>query len=167
MTLVTDFLALLGARALVVLRALGHNAFFFVDLLRHSPAALRRFGLVAAQIHAVGNYSLLIIVASGLAVGFVLALQMYYALVTYGAAESMGLIVNLACAWILRDRHDHGHEHDGHAHDTPSEHEHDHNLAAAYLHVLADALTSLLAIAALLGGKFFGWIALDAVLRIT
>ena len=96
MTRVADFLALLGARALVVLRALGHNAFFFLDLLRYTPAALRRFSLVVKQIHAIGNYSLLIIVASGLAVGFVLALQMYYALVTYGAAESMGLIVNLA-----------------------------------------------------------------------
>ena len=48
------------------------------------------------QIHAIGNRSLLIILASGLAVGFVLALQMYYALVTYGAAESLGLIVNLS-----------------------------------------------------------------------
>ncbi|HYN62550.1 MAG TPA: lipid asymmetry maintenance ABC transporter permease subunit MlaE, partial [Rubrivivax sp.] len=52
--------------------------------------------LVLAQVHAIGNRSLLIIAASGLAVGFVLALQMYYALVTYGAAESLGLIVNLA-----------------------------------------------------------------------
>jgi len=95
-TVVADWLADLGARAMAVLRALGHNAFFFWDLLRHMPGALRRFGLVVAQIHAIGNYSLLIIVASGLAVGFVLALQMYYALVTYGAAESMGLIVNLA-----------------------------------------------------------------------
>jgi phospholipid/cholesterol/gamma-HCH transport system permease protein len=51
---------------------------------------------VVAQIHAIGNRSLVIILASGLAVGFVLALQMYYALVTYGAAESLGLIVNLA-----------------------------------------------------------------------
>ena len=60
------------------------------------PAALRRFGLVVVQIHAIGNRSLLIIVASGLAVGFVLALQMYYALVRYGAAESLGLVVNLS-----------------------------------------------------------------------
>ena len=49
-------------------------------------------GLVVAQIHAIGNRSLLIILASGMAVGFVLALQMYYALVTYGAAESLGLV---------------------------------------------------------------------------
>jgi phospholipid/cholesterol/gamma-HCH transport system permease protein len=88
--------ALLGARTLDVLRSLGHAAFFFVDVIRAVPAALRRFGLVVAQIHAVGNLSLLIILASGMAVGFVLALQMYYALVTYGATESLGLIVNLS-----------------------------------------------------------------------
>jgi phospholipid/cholesterol/gamma-HCH transport system permease protein len=89
-------LAALGARALAVLSSLGHGAFFFVALVRAIPASLRRFGLVVAQVHAIGNLSLLIILASGLAVGFVLALQMYYALVTYGAAESLGLIVNLA-----------------------------------------------------------------------
>jgi phospholipid/cholesterol/gamma-HCH transport system permease protein len=64
--------------------------------VRAVPASLRRFGLVVAQIHAIGNLSLVIILSSGLAVGFVLALQMYYALVAYGAAESLGLIVNLA-----------------------------------------------------------------------
>lgn len=89
-------LALLGARSLEVLRGFGHAAFFFADLLRAAPAALRRFGLVVVQIHVIGNRSLAIICASGLAVGFVLALQMYYALVTYGATESLGLIVNLA-----------------------------------------------------------------------
>lgn len=86
----------LGAGTLRWLQALGHAAFFFADLIRHSPAALRRFSLVVAQIHAIGNRSLVIILASGLAVGFVLALQMYYALVPYGAAESLGLIVNLS-----------------------------------------------------------------------
>lgn len=86
----------LGAFALGRLRSLGKTAFFLVDLLANVPAALRRFGLVVAQIYAIGNMSLVIIAASGLAVGFVLALQMYYALVTYGAAESLGLIVNLA-----------------------------------------------------------------------
>jgi phospholipid/cholesterol/gamma-HCH transport system permease protein len=49
-----------------------------------------------AQINAIGTRSLVIIMASGLSVGFVLALQMYYALTTYGAAESLGLIVNLS-----------------------------------------------------------------------
>ncbi|OGB02603.1 MAG: ABC transporter permease [Burkholderiales bacterium RIFCSPHIGHO2_12_FULL_69_20] len=88
-------LAALGARALRVLQGWGHGALFFLDLIRVLPQALRRFGLVVVQMHAIGNRSLLIILASGLAVGFVLALQMYYALVTYGAAESLGLVVNL------------------------------------------------------------------------
>jgi len=88
--------ALLGARTLNVFRSWGHAAFFVLDLLRAAPASLRRFDLVVTQIHAIGNRSLVIILASGLAVGFVLALQMYYALAAYGAAESLGLIVNLA-----------------------------------------------------------------------
>ncbi|UCH18547.1 MAG: lipid asymmetry maintenance ABC transporter permease subunit MlaE [Burkholderiales bacterium] len=92
MTWITD----LGTWVLRWIGSLGHAAFFSIDLVRHIPAALRRFGLVVAQIHAIGNRSLVIIVASGMAVGFVLALQMYYALVTYGATESLGLIVNLA-----------------------------------------------------------------------
>ena len=86
----------LGARALDIWRGWGHGALFFLDLVRAIPAALARFSLVVVQIHAIGNRSLLLILASGLAVGFVLALQMYYALVTYGAAESLGLIVNLS-----------------------------------------------------------------------
>ena len=91
-----SLIAPIGRTTIEVLRALGHHAFFFVDLLRHVPTALRRPYLVVAQIHAIGNLSLVIIMSSGLAVGFVLALQMYYALVTYGAAESLGLIVNLS-----------------------------------------------------------------------
>ncbi|MBN8486955.1 MAG: lipid asymmetry maintenance ABC transporter permease subunit MlaE [Burkholderiales bacterium] len=86
----------LGQRTLAQLAGYGHAAIFSFELLKALPAALRRFGLVVQQIHAIGNRSLVIILASGLAVGFVLALQMYYALVTYGAAESLGLIVNLA-----------------------------------------------------------------------
>jgi phospholipid/cholesterol/gamma-HCH transport system permease protein len=92
----SELIASLGRRVLELLRALGHNALFFVDLLRNVPLALRRPFLVISQIHAIGNLSLVIILSSGLAVGFVLALQMYYALVTYGAAESLGLIVNLS-----------------------------------------------------------------------
>ena len=88
--------ASLGRIVLGWLQSLGHAAFFFVDILRFTPAALRRFSLVLMQIHAIGNRSLVIILASGLAVGFVLALQMYYALVPYGADESLGLVVNLA-----------------------------------------------------------------------
>jgi len=91
-----NWLATLGVRALDAMRHFGHAAFFSLEVLAAIPASLRRFGLVLQQIHALGNLSLLIILASGTAVGFVLALQMYYALVTYGATESLGLIVNLS-----------------------------------------------------------------------
>lgn len=91
-----NLLSVIGAHTLRVLHGFGHAAIFFADLLRVLPGALPRFYLVVHQIHAIGNRSLLIIMASGLAVGFVLALQMYYALVTYGAAENLGLIVNLS-----------------------------------------------------------------------
>lgn len=86
----------LGRRTLEVLASWGRGATFFWELMQALPAAVGRPGLVVQQIHAIGNRSLVIILASGTAVGFVLALQMYYALTTYGAAESLGLIVNLA-----------------------------------------------------------------------
>jgi len=70
----------------------------------------------------------------------------------------LGLLVNLGCAVLLADRH---HDHAG-----GSSHREDLNLRAAYLHVLADAFTSVLAITALTGGKFFGWAWLDPVVGI-
>ena len=91
-----EVLPRLGRWALGYLFRLGHGAFFFVDLLKNTPASLRRFYLVVAQIHAIGNYSVVIIAASGLAVGFVLGLQGYYTLSRYGAAESLGLLVALS-----------------------------------------------------------------------
>ncbi|MFX4085173.1 CDF family Co(II)/Ni(II) efflux transporter DmeF [Sphingobium yanoikuyae] len=78
----------------------------------------------------------------------------------------VGLVINLISALLLGHdhSHDHGHAH-GHAHD---DHDHDHksghadnNLRAAYVHVLTDALTSVLAIAALLAGRYLGWWWLD------
>ena len=86
----------LGQATLRAFAALGHASYFFLDLLRYTPSSLRRFGLVVAQIYAIGYRSLTIILASGFAVGCVLALQMYYALVPFGAAESLGLVVNLS-----------------------------------------------------------------------
>jgi cation diffusion facilitator family transporter len=71
----------------------------------------------------------------------------------------IGLVVNLVSAALLFDRHHHGHG-------DPHHHHHDNNLRAAYLHVLADALTSVLAIAALLAGRHLGWVWLDPVIGI-
>lgn len=93
---ITDRLAALGASALRMMRGLGHHVLFLIELLRAVPAALRRFYLVIAQIYAIGNRSMVIIVASGLSVGFVLGLQGYYTLSRYGSAESLGLMVALS-----------------------------------------------------------------------
>jgi cation diffusion facilitator family transporter len=76
---------------------------------------------------------------------------------------ALGLLVNIACAFLLQGHHDHGHDEDGH---DDHHHHHDHNLKAAYLHVLADALTSVLAIGALIFGKYLGWNWLDPLIGI-
>ncbi len=86
------------------------------------------------------------------------------------AIAAVGLLVNLACAWLLKDGHAHHHDHH-HGHDNHHEHEghkhhHDLNLRSAYLHVVADAATSLLAIVALFSGKFWGADWLDPVMGI-
>ena len=80
----------------------------------------------------------------------------------------LGLLVNLACAWLLRDDQGHHHGH-GHHHDHHGHHDHGHqdlNLRAAYLHVLADAATSVLAIIALVGGMLWGADWLDPLMGI-
>lgn len=93
----------------------------------------------------------------------------------------LGLIVNLVSAWLLKDDPDHGHSHGhshGHHHHDDHDHDADHgqpadrgghrdnNLRAAYLHVLADALTSVMAIIALLAGRSYGWVWLDPLIGI-
>ncbi|MEF2222994.1 CDF family iron/cobalt efflux transporter AitP [Pseudomonas aeruginosa] len=83
---------------------------------------------------------------------------------------ALGLLVNLACAWLLRDghaHHGHGHSHHHHHHHHDHHaHRHDLNLRAAYLHVLADAATSLLAIVALAGGLLWNAAWLDPLMGI-
>ncbi|GAL27971.1 putative transporter [Vibrio variabilis] len=78
----------------------------------------------------------------------------------------IGLAVNVASMFLLGDHHHHDHHHHDHGHSHEhghAHHHHDHNLRAAYLHVLADALTSVLAIGALILGKLYGWNWLDAL----
>jgi cation diffusion facilitator family transporter len=94
---------------------------------------------------------------------------------------SLGLLVNIASAWLLSGDHNHDHAHgdrhdhgDHHAHDHDHDHDHapkaqgahhrDHNLRAAFVHVLGDAAVSVLAILALLSGRFWGWVWMDPVM---
>lgn len=79
------------------------------------------------------------------------------------AIAAVGLAVNIASAWLLGAGHEHRHGHGDRAH---HHYEQDHNLRSAYFHVIADALTSVLAIAALLAGRFFGWTWMDPVMGI-
>jgi cation diffusion facilitator family transporter len=92
------------------------------------------------------------------------------------AVAALGLAVNIVSALLLaggHGHHDHGHPahgHDHHGHDHHGHHHHGHgqdnNLRSAYLHVLADALTSVLAIGALLAGRYLGWAWLDPAVGI-
>jgi cation diffusion facilitator family transporter len=98
---------------------------------------------------------------------------------------AVGLVVNLVSAALLMHPHDHGHsdaqhghehdhdaEHHDHDHDHEPSHDHGHdkhqhadnNLLAAYVHVMADAFTSVLAIVALVAGRYLGWVWLDAAM---
>lgn len=143
------------------------------------------FSLGPWKVEVLGAYTsavLLGVVALGIAVESGLRLWSPRA-VSYDESllvAALGLVVNLVCAKLLHGGHA-GHEHDAaahdHDHDHAPAHSHDHthaadhahghgpgddlNLKAAYMHVLADAATSVLAIAALLGGKLAGWTWLD------
>ena len=91
--------------------------------------------------------------------------------VAFGTATIIavvGLGVNIVSAFLLSGGHDHGHRHEhhhGHDHGHAA-HSKDNNLRAAYVHVLADALTSVLTIAALLTGRYLGWVWMDPVMGI-
>jgi cation diffusion facilitator family transporter len=91
--------------------------------------------------------------------------------VAFGTATwiaCLGLLVNVASALLLSSgHHDHGHNH---AHHRDHDHDHgkarDNNFRSAYIHVVADALTSVLAITALLSGRFLGWVWMDPIMGI-
>ena len=133
-----------------------------------------RFAFGTWKIEVLGGYS------SALLLAVVAALMLFQSVerlfspgaIHYDEAIAIavvGLFVNLLCAWLLRDGHHghaHGHDHHGHEHHGHHHHHHDINLRSAYLHVIADAATSVLAILALLGGKYLGARWLDPAMGI-
>ena len=179
--------------------ALGLSAFAYAFARRHADNA--RFAFGTWKIEILGGYTSAILL---LGVAALMAFQSVERLfapqpIRYTQAIAIavvGLLVNLLCAWWLRDHHDHhhhghdhGHDHDGHhghGHDHHHDHDHDHahphddsaqahgptahahdlNLRSAYLHVLADAATSVLAIVALIGGLLWGAAWLDPLMGI-
>ncbi|MEZ8694207.1 CDF family Co(II)/Ni(II) efflux transporter DmeF [Vibrio splendidus] len=171
-----------------------HAAAFGITLFAYryakKHAESERFSFGTGKVSVLGGYTsaialgivaLLMLVESVHRLFNPQAIQFNEAIIVAG----IGLTVNMVSMFLLGDHHhDHGHEHGhnhsknhghshghSHSHDHDSDHGHkhgeqyhDHNLRAAYMHVLADTLTSLLAIVALLFGKFYGWNWLDAAM---
>ncbi len=86
----------LGRSVRLTINQVGYFSLFFMRLLSQTGIVLRRPRLLTQQVHFIGNHSLLIIVVSGLFVGFVLGLQGYYTLNRYGSEEALGLLVALS-----------------------------------------------------------------------
>lgn len=148
--------------------ALGVGAFAYA--YARSRARDPRFTFGTGKVSTLAGYSsaiLLVLVAFWMLVESVERLVVPVK-VGYGEAMAvavLGLVVNLLSAWLLgghQEHHHHHHESHDHHHEHDDHHGHmDHNLRAAYLHVLADALTSVLAIGALAAGAWLGWTFLD------
>jgi len=131
---------------------------------RHSGDPLHSFG--TAKIGVLGGFGSAVILSVVALLMAAESVHRFFAPLSIQFNEAigiavLGLFVNILCAIVLV-HHGHDHAHDGH---TPHHH-HDLNLRAAYLHVLADAFTSLTAIGALFGGKLFGWTLLDPIIGI-
>ena len=140
--------------------ALGIAAVAYAYARRHSANPRYSFGTgKVGDLAGFASALLLVVAALGIAGESMLRL-IAPERVAFGEALIVavaGLAVNLISAWVLaRAGHDHHHHHAGHQH-----HHHDNNFRSAYTHVLADALTSLLAIAALLAGRYLGWAWMD------
>jgi cation diffusion facilitator family transporter len=154
--------------------AIGLSAFAYAAARRH--AGDPRFAFGTWKIEILGGFAsavFLLVVAGLMVLGSVERLiapqPIHYPEAM--AIAVLGLAVNLVSAAILGRAHDHDHQpHQGggHAHAHPGNHHHHHdlNLKSAYLHVLADAATSVLAIVALGGGWLYGWAWLDPVMGI-
>jgi cation diffusion facilitator family transporter len=150
--------------------ALGISAVAYAWVRRHASDAAYSFG--AGKMNALAGFAGAVLLA-----GFALLMAWESVARLFSpvpvefrhavAVAVLGLVVNAVSAVVLvrggegPDPHDEDHDH-GHAHG----HEHDHNLRSAYLHVLADAFTSVLAIVALLGGAFLGWRLLDPLMGV-
>ena len=140
--------------------ALSINAFAYVYARRNANNERYSFG--TGKVNTLGGYTGALLLA---VVALMMAWESVERLITPTSiafnqaifVAVLGLAVNGASVFILGMGHENGHEHH---HD----HRHDHNLRSAYFHVLADAITSLLAIFALLVGKYFGAVWMDSVM---
>jgi cation diffusion facilitator family transporter len=147
--------------------ALGITAFAYVYARRNADNPAYTFG--TGKVGVLGGYTSAVVLG-------VIALMMLWESsrrllspvpIRFNEAilvACLGLVVNLLSAYLLMgSRHGHG---EGEEHDHEHNHHQDHNIRAAYLHVIADALTSVLAIIALTTGRFFGWVWMDPIMGI-
>jgi cation diffusion facilitator family transporter len=155
--------------------ALSINAFAYAYARRHAQNAEYSFG--TGKVNALGGFSGAVLLA---VFALLMAWESFDRLIhpveiVFNQAifvAVLGLIVNGLCVFILgvdEHHHDHDHDHDhshSHSHNHSHDHSHDHNLKSAYLHVLADALTSVLAIVALFTAKYVGLIWMDPAMGI-
>ncbi|UNK79059.1 CDF family Co(II)/Ni(II) efflux transporter DmeF [Sphingopyxis granuli] len=147
--------------------ALGIAALAYAYAKRHATSGRYSFGTgKVGDLAGFASALVLGIVAIGIAWESLTRLvdPRPVAFVEAAVVAAIGLAVNIVSALLLG--HGHDHHHDEHAHGGGEPHDHDNNLRSAYLHVLADALTSVLAIAALLGGRYLGWAWLDPAVGI-
>ena len=166
----------MGSHAL----AIGLSAFAYIAARRY--AADRRFAFGTWKIEILAGFAsaLMLLVVALLMVVASVERMLAPQPIRYQEAIAvaiLGLVINIVCALILGRAHHHDHDHHhgsaheeedpGHVHEHGDGHRHhDLNLKAAYLHVLADAATSVLAIIALTGGWMFGWAWLDPMMGI-
>jgi cation diffusion facilitator family transporter len=142
--------------------ALGITVFAYRYARRHADNPLYSFG--TGKIGVLGGFgsAVALAVVSMMMAGESISRFLHPIAIRFDEAivvAVIGLVVNLFSAYLLQDQHEHDRLH-AHAH------QHDHNLRAAYLHVLADALTSVLAIVALILGREFGWTWIDPVMGV-
>jgi cation diffusion facilitator family transporter len=142
--------------------ALGISAMAYVVARRFARDG--RFAFGTWKIEVLGGYTsaIMLVFVAGLMVFQSIERLIRPAPIHFDQAIAVaiiGLLVNLTCAWLLKGGHDHTQGHDHHHHDL--------NLRSAYIHVVTDAATSVLAIVALVGGKFLGAVWLDPVMGIT
>lgn len=153
--------------------ALGIAFFAYVYSRKYAAAhrytfGVGKIGILAAFVNAI------VLGVTGLLIFYEAALRFISpVMINFNTAilvAIIGLLVNFICAWILKPHG--GHHHDHHEIDSHDHHYHEHhhgkhgedyNYRAAFLHVVADAMTSVFAIAALLIGKYYGWVRLDPV----
>lgn len=146
--------------------AMGLSVLAFVFARRFASDG--RFAFGTWKIEVLGGYTsaILLMMVAGLMLFQSVERLVSPSPIHYNQAIAIGivgLLVNLVCAWLLKDSHSHEEHRGGHAH---GHHHEDLNLRSAYIHVVADAATSVLAIIALFGGKLWGASWLDPVMGI-